>query len=134
MVKTAKQLSIFLDNRPGALARVCAELAKEGVDLNALTISDSIDHAVVRLVVSDARRAVHLLESAGLLVLEKDVVCVDIPNRKGVLARMADRLARANVNIDYAYCTARPGSSTGYLILRTDDQRKTIRLLKRGKG
>ena len=132
-MKIEKQLSIFLDNRPGTLARVCSALAKNGINLLALTVADSIDHAVVRIVVSDPKKAIHLLGNAGILVLEKDVLCVPISNRPGVLARISGELSKTKINLEYAYCTAAPGSEKGLLILRTSDSRKTMQVLKRRK-
>lgn len=130
-MKIEKQLSIFLDNRPGTLSRVCSTLAQHGINLVALTIADSIDHAVARIVVSDAKKAVHLLGNAGILVLEKDVVCVPISNQAGVLARISKQLAEAKINIEYAYCTAQEEQEKGLLILRTADPRKTMRVLRK---
>ncbi len=129
-MKIEKQLSIFLDNRPGTLARVCSSLGRNGINLMALTISDSIDHAVVRIVVSEARKAVHLLGEAGILVLEKDVVCIPISNQAGRLANISRRLAKARINIEYAYCTAQEEQKKGLLVLRTTDPKKTIQVLK----
>ena len=129
-MKIYRQLSIFLDNRPGTLARVCSALSRNGINIFALTVSDSIDHAVVRIVVSDARKAAHLLGDAGILVLEKDVLCVPILNQAGVLARIASQLAKAKINIEYAYCTAEESMKKGLLVLRANDSRKALQILK----
>lgn len=130
-MKIQKQLSIFLDNRPGTLARVCSTLAQNGINLLALTIADSIDHAVVRIVVSDSRKATHLLGNAGILVLEKNVVTIPISNRAGSLGWIAKQLASAKINIEYAYCTAEKDQAKGLLVMRTSDARKTLQVLRR---
>jgi hypothetical protein len=72
-IKTATQLAVFLANRPGALARVCEELAKAGIDIYALATSDTVDHAVVRMVVSDPLKALVLLGEAGVLARNQRV-------------------------------------------------------------
>ena len=76
----AKQLAIFLDNRPGMLARVADALAEARINIYAISTSDTVDHIVIRLVVSDYRRAIHVFESHGALVVEDDVLMVEGDN------------------------------------------------------
>src|SRR5437016_12930055 len=94
-IETATQLAVFLANRPGALARVCEELAKAGINIDALATSDTVDHTGVRMVVSDPTRALMLLGEAGVFALETDVLTVETANEPGVLAKIAQRLAEA---------------------------------------
>src|SRR5881396_1410061 len=93
-VETATQLAIFLENRPGALARVCEALARAGINIHALTISDTVDHSVVRMIVSDPTKALMLLGERGVLAFENDVLCIDAANELGVLGKVADALSR----------------------------------------
>lgn len=123
------QFSIFLDNRPGTLARTCQALAKEGVNVLALSISDTVDHAVVRMVTSDARKASQILQALHATVQERDVVVLDVPNKPGMLAQIAQKLAEAGINIEYAYCTASPAQEHGNMVLRTNDVEETINIL-----
>ena len=76
-IETATQLAVFLSNRPGTLARVCAALAEAGINIHALTISDTVDHSVVRMVVSDPTKALMLLGETGVLALENEVLMID---------------------------------------------------------
>ena len=124
-----KQLAVFMENRPGTLAEVCSILAEAKVNILALSVSDTVDHAVVRLVTSDAEKAIHLLGNAGALVVETDVLVVDLPNKPGALAEMAGKLAKARVNIEYTYCTAGPRQTKGYLVLRTSHPKKAMQAL-----
>src|SRR5882672_2154269 len=73
-MQITKQLAIFLDNRPGTLARVCHALAGAKINIYAITVSDTIDHSVIRLVVNDPRRALLLFEEHGTLVVEDEVL------------------------------------------------------------
>ena len=107
----AKQLSVFLANTPGTLSEVCDELAKQKINIYALAISDTVDHAVVRMVVSDSKRALRLFEERGTLVVENDVLMIDGDNRPGSLAAIAHKLSKAKVNIEYAYLATSPGST-----------------------
>src|SRR5438067_8762274 len=103
LIEPATQLAIFLSNRPGALGRVCDELAAVGINIHALAISDTADHLVVRMVVSDPTQALMLLGERGVLALEADVLMIESNNEPGTLAKIADRLAHADINIEYAY-------------------------------
>lgn len=125
----AKQLAIFLENRPGMLARVCDALAAEGINIYALTTSDTIDHAVIRMVVSDYRRALHVFEQRGTLVVEDDVLLVEGSNKPGSLAKIAHKLADARINIEYAYCATPPEAKKGLLVLRVKDVKKALKVL-----
>ena len=123
-VETATQLAVFLANRPGALARVCKELAKAGINIYALATSDTVDHTVVRMVVSDPTRALMLLGEAGVLALETDVLTIETANEPGVLAKIAERLAEADVNIEYTYLAAGREADKSLIILRPSDVEK----------
>ena len=120
-IESATQLAVFLANRPGALARVCAALAQAGINIHALATSDTIDHSVVRMVVSDPTKALMLLGETGTLALESEVLMIEGVNEPGMLAQIAERLATANVNIEYAYLAASPGAERGLAILRPSD-------------
>ena len=92
-IEPATQLAVFLANRPGALARVCEALAKADINIHALATSDTVDHTVVRMVVSDPTRALMLLGEAGVLALETEVLMIETASEPGVLAKIAERLA-----------------------------------------
>src|SRR4051794_3630071 len=119
-MEIVKQLSVFLANRPGMLARVCDVLADEKINILALTISDTADHAVVRLLVSDSARALAIFEERGTLAIESDVITLESNNKPGSLARIARRLAKAKINIEYAYLATSPGAKNGLLVLRVE--------------
>jgi hypothetical protein len=129
-MEPATQLAVFLSNRPGALARVCEALAKAEINIHALATSDTVDHSVVRMVVSDPTRALMLLGESGVLALENDVLMIESDNEPGTLARIADRLAHAQVNIEYAYMAATTKSDRGLMILRPSDVDKASRALR----
>ena len=129
-MKIQKQLSVFLENRPGALAKLCGTLSEAGLNILALSISDTVDHAIVRLIVDNNIKALILLEQQGLYLNEQDVVVVAVENHPGVLTGVSQKLARADINIHYAYCTATEHQSQGCLVLKTDDAERTLEVLK----
>ena len=130
MVKVEKQLSIFLENRPGLLAKVCGTLADSGINILALSIHDTVDHAIVRLLADRPVKALLILEQLGLYILETDVIVLELENRPGALGEIARKLARADINIEYAYCSATSTQGNGCLILKSDDQDRAIELLR----
>lgn len=125
-----KQLSIFLKNTPGVLAKLASDLADHQVDILGMTVSDTVDHAVVRLMVSDPDKAIDVLESAGMLVVESDVLVVELTNRRGALEDLSNRLARAKINIEYAYGTVGSREKKGVLIVRVSDTKKALKVLR----
>jgi len=128
-MQITKQLAIFLDNRPGMLARVADALAEARINIYAVTTSDTVDHTVIRLVVSDYRKAIHVFEEHGTLVVEDDVLMIDGSNKPGELASIAHRLAEAKVNIEYCYSATPAESKKGLLILRVSNPAKALKAL-----
>jgi hypothetical protein len=129
-IEAATQLAVFLSNRPGTLARVCAALGEAGINIHALAISDTVDHSVVRMVVSDPTKALMLLGETGVLALENEVLMIDAANEPGVLAKMAERLAEAKINIEYAYMATGANASKGLIVLRPSNVQKAREALK----
>src|SRR5260370_42702294 len=91
-VDTATQLAVFLANRPGALARVWQALGKAGVNIHALATSDTVDHTVVRMVVSHPTKALVRLEEAGVLAIETELLTLETASQPGRLSRIAPPL------------------------------------------
>lgn len=128
-MEIAIQLSVFLVNEPGTLAEVCESLAEHKINIFGLTISDTTDHAVVRMVVSDPTKAKFLLEERGVLVVENKVLVMENPNKPGALGSVAHKLAKGKINIQYAYLATSPKSSKGLAVLRVSDTKKALKLL-----
>jgi hypothetical protein len=123
------QLAVFLANKPGTLAAVCDALASEKINIFALTVSDTIDHAVVRMIVSDPKRALSIFEQHGTLVVENDVLLLEQDNKPGSLSEVAKKLAEKNVNIEYAYLATAKTARKGLLVLRPNNLKKAIEIL-----
>lgn len=128
-MQITKQLALFLDNRPGTLARLADALSEAKVNIYAISTSDTIDHSVIRLVVDNYRKAMELFEEHGTLVVEDDVLMVGGDNKPGSLARIAHKLAAGKVNIEYAYCATPPDAKKGLMILRVSDAKKALKVL-----
>ncbi len=128
-MQITKQLALFLENRPGTLARVCDALAEAKINIYAVSTSDTVDHSVVRMIVSDYRKALHLFEEHGTLVVEDDVLMIEGDNKPGSLAKIAHKLSLGKVNIEYLYCATPPDAKKGLLILRVSDPKKAMKIL-----
>ena len=126
-----KQLSVFMPNRPGVLAKACSVLSDAGINILALAVHDTVDNAVVRFLVDQPTKALLLLEQEELYVLEQEVVVVDIDNTPGEIARIAQALAEADINIAYLYCTATRRQQDGCLVIRSDQPERTLEILSR---
>lgn len=125
----AKQLAVFLDNRPGTLARLADAMAEAEINIFAISTSDTVDHSVVRMVVADYRRAMHVFEERGALVVEDDVLVIEGSNKPGSLARIAHALADAKVNIEYCYSATGPKEKKGLMVMRVSDAKKALKTL-----
>jgi hypothetical protein len=128
-INIARQLAVFLDNRPGTLARLCDALSEAKINIWAISTSDTVDHIVVRMVLSDPDKALGVLEERGTLVTITEVLMLDGNNKTGSLASIAHTLANAGVNIEYIYCATSPNAQKGLLILRVSDPKKALKLL-----
>jgi len=129
-VETRTETVVFLENKPGTLARLAKALGEKGVNIEGFMIHESVDHGVVRMVTSDPRKAAHVLGEGGLLTLEAEVLRVPLPNRPGALAEVAERLASARVNVDYAYGTVGPSGKDAALVLRVSNAKKALEALE----
>jgi hypothetical protein len=128
-MQITKQLALFLDNRPGMLARLADALAEAKINIYAITTSDTVDHSVVRIVVSDYRKALHVFEEHGALVVEDDVLMIDGSNKPGELARLAHKLADGGINIEYCYSATPADSKKGLMIMRVSNASKALKVL-----
>ena len=123
------QLALFLDNRPGTLARVCDALAEAKINIYAITTSDTVDHSVIRMVVNNTRKALLLFEERGTLVVETEVLMIEGDNKPGSLAKISHKLAEANINIEYCYCATPSDAKKGLLILRVNNAKRALKVL-----
>jgi len=127
--EVAHQLSIFVANKPGVLAKVCDLLKKEKLNILAITTSDNRDHSIIRLVVDEPHRALGLLEDYGTLVQQTDVIMIDGPNRPGMIGEIARKLGAAHVNIEYLYCSTALAARLGLLVFKPSNVAKALKVL-----
>jgi hypothetical protein len=128
--RTDTQFSVFLVNKPGVLAQVTAAMGEAKLNVLAMTLVDSQEHGVLRVVVDNPAEARRVLAKLNLPMTETDVLCLDLSNRPGALADVATVLGKHHININYAYCTsgAPGGRTTG--IFKVADPKKAMHVLK----
>ncbi len=128
-METTKQVSVFLENKPGRLANVLSALAREKINITALTVMDSHDNSVLRLVTSDPARTRQVLNSLNTRHAENDVLVVELRNQPGALARVCELLGAEHINIEYAYCSSggRNGKTVG--VFKVSNTEKAMRVL-----
>jgi hypothetical protein len=131
MVHVATQLSVHMENRPGALAELTETFVAAGVNLLSVSVPDTGEFGTVRVLTDDVTEARDALNDAGMPHLATDVLTVELPHRSGALAQLARILADANVVIRYAYATIGGGTDTSLCVLSVDDMRKAQEALKK---
>jgi len=126
----ASQFSVFMVNKPGVLAQVLAEFAAAKINITAITMMDSAEHGVMRVVFEDPAKARKVLAGLNMPYNETEVLCVNLANKSGALAVVAEKLSKGHINISYAYCTAGAagGRTTG--VLKVSDVKKAMKLLQ----
>ncbi|NLY55064.1 MAG: ACT domain-containing protein [Firmicutes bacterium] len=123
----ARQISVFLENRPGRLSDVLEELAAVGINLRAIAVADTTDFGIMRLMVDRPDEAEARLKAAGFTCTINDVISVEIPDTPGALAKVTRTLANEGINVNYLY----PFSRSALLLLKTDDNRRAVEVLSR---
>ena len=116
-----RQLTVFVENRRGCLARVTDLLATNHIDLRALSIADTKDFGILRLIVNDAEKALSVLRENGILVQITEVIGVKLSDRPGELSMALASLDRAGINVEYLYAFLTKSEKDAYVVLRVED-------------
>lgn len=124
------QISVFVENRPGRLADITAVLAKSSIDIRALSVADTSDYGILRLIVNDPKLAVEALRSEGMTASATQVLGIIIPDEPGGLARAIKVLSDAQISVEYAYAFITPSVGNAYVIIRVEDNDKASEILK----
>lgn len=114
------QLSVLLENKPGALKDVCRLLAENDIDISTLSLADTKDFGILRLIVREWERARDVLIANGLVVTVTGVVAVEVENRPGGMCQILDTLDRYSINVEYLYAFVSPVNNRAVVILRFD--------------
>jgi hypothetical protein len=116
-----KQISIFVENKPGRLADITAMLARKNIDIRALSIADTTDYGILRLIVSNPDSAVVAIREEGLTASSTEVLAIGIPDEPGGFAGAIKVLADAGIGVEYAYAFITPEKGSAYVIIRVEN-------------
>jgi hypothetical protein len=125
-----EQISIFLENKAGRLAEVTRILSEAQINIRALSLADTSDFGILRLIVNDSEKAKRELKAHGFTVGKTDVAAVEVADRPGGLHYILQILQQANVNVEYMYAFVQQSGSNAVLIFRFDNLEEALRLLK----
>lgn len=124
-----EQISIFLENKAGRLAEVTRVLSEAGVNIRALSLADTSDFGILRLIVDNNDRAKAALKEKGFTVGKTDVVAVEVDDRPGGLSRILHILSQENINVEYMYAFVQHSGKDAVIIFRFDDIDAAVKLL-----
>ncbi len=122
MNMTVKQISVFLENKPGQLAKFAGLLRENGIDMRALTLAEAADFGVVRTIVSDPDRAQQVLKEAGKISAVTPVLAIEVPDKPGALTDILQILTDGAINLEYTYAFTSRKNQSAYMVFRVADK------------
>ena len=125
-----EQISIFLENKPGRLSEVTKILSDAAVNIRALSIADTSDFGVLRLIVDDNRKAENALKGGDFTVKKTDVLAVEVEDRPGGLHHILELLEKQNINVEYMYAFVHPSGDNAVMIFRFDHINEALNALE----
>ena len=126
---TVDQISVFVENKPGKLNEVTKVLSENKIDIRALSLADTADFGILRVIVSDTIHAIDVLRDAGCVVSLTPVLAVEIKDEPGSLGTVLDLLAKGGVNIEYMYAFITRKAQSAYVVMRVEDNEKAVSVL-----
>ena len=127
---TTQQLSIFMENKHGQLVRVTNTLKEAGIDIRAMSLADTKDFGIVRMIVSDCDKAQEALRAGGFMSTITQVMCIAMDDQPGGLGAVTQLLADAQVNIDYLYACITIIGKSAYIVMHVDDEARADKVLR----
>ncbi|MBM4287488.1 MAG: ACT domain-containing protein [Deltaproteobacteria bacterium] len=124
-----EQISVFLENKAGRLAEVTKVLGEAGVNIRALSLADTTDFGILRLIVDHYDKAREVLKQHGFTVGKTEVVAIEVPDRPGGLAWVLQILSESNINVEYMYAFVQHSGKNAVIIFRFDNLERAIELL-----
>jgi len=126
-----EQISIFLENKSGRLAEVTGVLSEAGINIRALSLADTADFGILRLIVNDTEKARQVLRDNGFTVEKTRVVAIEVPDKPGGLATILDTIKDEGINVEYMYAFVQKSGQNAIVIFRFDELEKAITILQK---
>ena len=118
---TIRQISVFIENKQGVLVAVASALSNAGVDVRALSLADTQDFGVLRMIVEDTDKAKKALTEAGFVSSITEVLAAEVPDEPGAMSHILEKIAETGLNIEYMYAFVSPKNKKAYIVLRIKD-------------
>ena len=128
-----QQITVFIENKPGRLTGILQVLAENGIDLNGITVADSSDFGVFRMILSDPQQGEIVLKQKGYIVKTTEVLAIDVHDTPGGLLRAMQLLSKEGVNVQYMYAFGTKLAAHAMIILKTDENKRAAAILEQGK-
>lgn len=124
-----EQISVFIENKSGRLAEIARILGEAGINIRALSLADTSDFGILRLIVNDRETAKQVLKEKGFTVSKTEVVAIEVPDRPGGLSAILQFLDRENINVEYMYAFVERCGENAVIIFRFDETERAIKAL-----
>ena len=128
-MKLIKQISVFVENKSGRLSDILNVIGKNGIDISALSIADTTDFGIVRMIVNDPDKAAEILKSNNLVVKVTDVIALAVADKPGGLAGEIEKLKNAGISIEYMYAFIGKSDKGALVIVRVENPEKALEVL-----
>ncbi len=126
---TVQQISVFIENKTGRLAEVTRVIGNAGINIRALSLADTSDFGILRLIVDAPDQALQVLKEDGFTVSKTEVVAVEVPDRPKGLNSILEKLDQAGINVEYMYAFVEPNSGEAIIIFRFDEIERALEQL-----
>ena len=128
---TVKQISVFLENKPGSMAKFTDVLSKNNIDMRALSLAEASDFGIARIIVDDVYNAMQVIKEEGYICSATKVLSVAIPDEPGGLSKVIHFLGDSGINVEYMYAFTTRQKDLAYMIFRVQDNEKAIQVLSK---
>jgi len=125
-----KQLSVFVENKPGRLASLAGTLGDAGINIMAMTMAETKEYGVVRMIVADYEAGMKALKNEGFTVKTTDILAIEVDDRPGALAKVLDSFVEHDLNVEYMYAFVAKKAGAAILVFRFEDTDRAIKALK----
>lgn len=126
---TIYQISVFIENKPGRLVEIIGTLSNNGIDIRALSVADTTDFGILRIIVNDPEKAIKVLKAADVTVSKTQVIAVLLDDTPGALTKVLEILNDASISVEYAYAFITHSKNHACVVLRVEDNDKAIEVL-----
>ncbi|MBE6609752.1 MAG: ACT domain-containing protein [Ruminococcaceae bacterium] len=126
---TLRQISVFIENKPGTMVKITEALGNVGIDIRAASLADTQDFGILRLIVDDADKAKKALTEIGCVTSVNDVIAAEVSDEPGAMTALLNQTASTGLNIEYMYAFISPKTHKVYIVLRIKDVEKAVKVL-----